>query len=850
MMDYIIDENNYKGKSIGTKASNLFKLQELKLNIPMFFCINSFCSDEDFQNINSKIEDLLTNTNFKDEKELKKAEQNIKKIIENLEFGKEKQEKILKTINTKYKEVKTFSIRSSSSMEDSINSSFAGQFATFLNVNKNDILKYIIKCFSSLYSANVLKYASEKNLDIKDFRMSVIVEEMIDSDMSGIIFTANPQGLLNELVVVVGNGTGNNIVEDKVPATTYYYNKTDKTYYFETKENSPLLKTEFFNELIKISEKISESFGEYIDIEYAIKNNKIYILQTRPITTINNDNKVVLDNSNIVESYPGITLPLTYSFITDAYSGVFKNVIYRILKNETQTNEYDPIFKEMLGTVNGRVYYKISNWYTLIKLLPFSKKIVPIWQDMMGVQEKKVSEVKKENSVLQRVKIYLNSLFEFFKIPKNMKKLEEDFNEINAYYHNTYRDNLNNSELVTLYNKLMDKVLNNWGITLLNDGYAFLYTGLLKARFKKMKIENYEYVTNEYISGITNIESIKPIKELIKIANLIVTENKKKDLEKLKNNADVSEYLKNSGSLQQEINKYIKNFGDRSLEELKLESMTFRSSPILLINKLLEYTSDNQKLASITLSLSETQLNEVNNVIKNSSFINKAIINYLSKRAMLGIKNREISRLNRSRLYGMARSIFLGIGTNFKNSNIIAETNDIFYLEKNEIFSYINKKNLNINLKDIIKLRKDEFKLYEQLPMYTRLIFSEKEFNKVHTNINSTKLEYTEKSLIGTPCSNGIVEGEVIVINNPKEAIDVKDKILVTKMTDPGWVFLLTLAKGIVTEKGSLLSHTAIISRELNIPSIVGVTNVTSILKTGDYVKIDGNTGRIEKVVK
>lgn len=65
-------------------------------------------------------------------------------------------------------------------------------------------------------------------------------------------------------------------------------------------------------------------------------------------------------------------------------------------------------------------------------------------------------------------------------------------------------------------------------------------------------------------------------------------------------------------------------------------------------------------------------------------------------------------------------------------------------------------------------------------------------------------------------------------------------------MTDPGWVFLLATAKGIISEKGSLLSHTAIISRELKIPSIVGVENVLDIIKSGDIIKMNANTGNIE----
>ena len=104
--------------------------------------------------------------------------------------------------------------------------------------------------------------------------------------------------------------------------------------------------------------------------------------------------------------------------------------------------------------------------------------------------------------------------------------------------------------------------------------------------------------------------------------------------------------------------------------------------------------------------------------------------------------------------------------------------------------------------------------------------------------------------LRGIPCSNGKVRGKALVITEIKDVKDVKDKILITKMTDPGWVFLLATAKGIISEKGSLLSHTAIISRELKIPSIVGVNNLLNTIKSGDIIEMDGNTGIINIIKK
>lgn len=109
-----------------------------------------------------------------------------------------------------------YSVRSSASLEDLENNSFAGQFETFLNVKKEELKEKIKFCFNSLYNENVLEYIKQNNMNIEDLRMNVIVQEMIDSEYSGVLFTSNPQGILNESVIVVDRGVGENIVQDKI----------------------------------------------------------------------------------------------------------------------------------------------------------------------------------------------------------------------------------------------------------------------------------------------------------------------------------------------------------------------------------------------------------------------------------------------------------------------------------------------------------------------------------------------------------------------------------------------------------------------------------------------------------
>ena len=294
-----------------------------------------------------------------------------------------------------------------------------------------------------------------------------------------------------------------------------YYNLNDKCYYYTGKED--LLSKDKIEELLEITEKIKNKLGNYLDIEFSIFKDKIYILQARKITTIDDSNLLILDNSNIVESYPGVSLPLTCSFVNTVYTGVFKGVCRRILKNEKELNELNPVFKNMVGNVNGRIYYKISNWYTIIKYLPLSHKIIPIWQEMLGIKNKTYDNKEIKLSITQKIRIYKNSIVELLSVPKNMNKLNKDFIKINDCFYKKYNNNMSPKELKKIYDEIKKKLLSCWDVTLLNDMYTFIFTGLVKSRLKNKYKDNGD-LANKYISGISNIESMKPIKEMINIS--------------------------------------------------------------------------------------------------------------------------------------------------------------------------------------------------------------------------------------------------------------------------------------------------------------------------------------------
>lgn len=705
------------------------------------------------------------------------------------------------------------SVRSSCTLEDGAGSSFAGQFETYLRVAKEDIPARIADCVCALYSENVLRYVRERKLPVRALRMHVIVQQMVEAELSGVLFTANPQGILNESVIIVGKGTGDNVVEDRVETTAYYCNRTDDVYYYDGRED--LLSEQTVRSLLQTADRIRTLFGTESDVEFCIADNQIRFLQARPITTLPDKAPLVLDNSNIVESYPNLSLPLTISFVERMYAGVFKSASRRILKNDTQLEKYADVFANMVGHANGRLYYKISNWYTMLHFLPFHKKIIPVWQEMLGVRNKQQDAKPVQLPVTVRMMTYVHAFTEILSAPKNMEWLNQKFEAVYARFQQDFRPEMAPRELLRLTDAIERELLADWDITLMNDTYAFIFTGLLKAHLRR-KYPDHEARANRCIAKVSNIESMKPIRAMLRLAAE-------------KDSLPEADY---EGRLQ----GYIELYGDRSPEELKLESETFRTDPDRLRRQIDAYAADPEHLRQMLESHAPAQADLAQE---------DRVSTYLLQKCKRGIAQREISRLNRSRIFGMCRTVVLTIGETLAAHGCIDDKRDVFYLTYEELYALAERET---PMQQIVSQRKAQYDLFAALPVYSRILFADKEFDKSHTCVNAHRFRRSQNRLSGTPCSNGLAEGEALVVEDIHKVRSAEGKILIAKMTDPGWVFLLASAKGIACEKGSLLSHSAIISRELKLPAVVGVEGLIETIANGDLVRLDGTAGTIEKI--
>ena len=855
-------------------------------------------------------------------------------------------------VKLSFSEKEFFAVRSNFSAEDGGEHSFAGQFLTRLNVKREKVEEAVQEVFASY--AGSLDYKEKANRGKEEYCSqkqgkaeqgkaeqgkaeqgkaeqekaeqkkaeqrkvgssveTVIIQEMLFPEKSGVLFTKNPKGLLSEMVAVLGQGLGDKVVEDQENVLTYHYFPGESLYqegklrdnYMGDEKDADLekasrirLENENFADskkdhragtlvltekelktLFTLGERIEQLFQKPMDIEFAIEGGKIYILQAREITSLDTHLPIrILDNSNISESFPGICLPLSVSFAKEMYSGIFTSLGRRFLGKKVSS--YKELFQRMVGEFSGRMYYEISSWYDILRLLPFSKKIIPVWQGMLGVSNEEISFSKKKPSFFLKCRIAFLFCYYFFVSQRKMKELDRFFQERYASYTKQVEDEEDVKALFSLFLKMKEDLLREWDITLMNDMVSFISTHLYG---KKTAF---------------SLETMKPVRALSALK--AVAE---------KHGLDSEEY-------RREKKSYISAYGDRIEGELKLETRTYRTNEELLDRWILDdletekagqdsrgdfpkekyslrkgYSEaehsiqkaygkkDSFETDSIETDCAEKDCEETSRMEKSSE--RKHRKSFLYRLAESSCNNREISRLHRTRCFGLMRSIVDKIGE--KTIGF-----DVYYLSLEELEEMLfSGKDFSLKIAREKELRK----AYERLPVLSRVKLLGKvdrdplageiavlnyESFKGKRNIEGQigkpgkdeehrkagKIRQMEKAgkedgdstprvFLGRGVSKGIFRGEVLKIKRLQEVsvAEAKGKILLSYSTDPGWFPYLNMAEGLITERGSLLSHSAILARELEKPAVVNIPNIMEELHSGDIVEIDGDLG-ICSVVK
>ena len=379
---------------------------------------------------------IETRLNIADKSEQKVALQEIREKIQSLKLPKDIAEDLKSQLDSPvFSGFEFFAVRSSAVGEDSKQASFAGQMDSYLFQKGIDsIEKSIVNCLASIYTDRAYFYRLQKGLPLTP-RGAVIVQAMIDADVSGVFFTAHPVNGRRDMALATacyGSGEGvvsgvcnadeftiqlnsGEVVEetivDKDIAIVFDHKKgcgTVEVKVDEAKRKQSCINNHLLKELTKICREIASHYGYAQDIEWSIRKNKIYILQTRPVTSLPDPatakgTKIVWDNSNIQESYNGVTTPLTFSFANRAYRDVYTQTMKVLKVSDKQIKDHEYVLANLLGLVKGRVYYNINNWYRGLLLAPSFKTNKADMERMMGLSDPVDFVKDTESSLLEKL---------------------------------------------------------------------------------------------------------------------------------------------------------------------------------------------------------------------------------------------------------------------------------------------------------------------------------------------------------------------------------------------------------------------------------------------------------------
>lgn len=706
-----------------------------------------------------------------------------------------------------------FAVRSSALSEDSAQASFAGEFETVLNVNTDEeIQSAIYEVFSSRESERVKAYSSVQGID-QSHQIAVVIQIMIQSEISGVLFTADP--ITGSHESMTGNfvfGLGEQLVSGEANAYPFNIMRPKRKY-----EGPPEFK-KYASELYKYASKLETEYGTHQDIEWAVSNGKLYILQARPITTLITGNPDTYEWNDTLDG----DFLWTNTNVGEAMSDVFTPLSWSIIRALDEEQMTIPGYYLFSGNICGRAYTNIS--YALSLYPAFGKDIKSLIKTMSEVFGQMPEEIEipiYPFSKLGLIKGMASKLKHRLKnIIKASKEIPEHLNE---------SPNLCRRMTETIKEvKTKEELIDLWKTEILPFNFKALWIALAGGRkmviANKLKDELIKVAgiedTNTLMSNFRGDSSLESLGPIIGISKII------------------------TGEMNRE--EYRMKYGHRGPHEFELSIPHPGEDETWLEKQIEEFKNSNTDVENL-LNKQHDQYEEALKRLK-ENFPKEA--NHFEKKI---VKVAEAARLRESVRSEWTRAFRVNRAFALRAGELTGIGNDIFFLYINEVLDLLSGNDFAVNH---IAVRKGNYEKYKSLPPLPSIIRGRFDPFKWVKNSNRRVDYYDESMPITTQYSetlkgfagaSGKIEGVVRILTNPEEGETLKKgEILVASTTNVGWTPLFPKASAIITDIGAPLSHAAIVARELGIPAVVGCGNATTRLKTGDKVIVDGGHGVVQ----
>jgi len=856
-------DDNIGAPLVGGKGASLFQLVKDGMPVPEFCCLTSHAFVETLKA--NRHESLVSWLN-KPSNTLPIDRSTIEKKIRDCVLP----EQIIKQVTLfleKYPN-DTFAVRSSGTVEDGADASFAGLFETVLNVSApEDIYSAIKDCWASLFNERVQVYL-DRNPSSAPLGIAVVLQRLVCSEKSGVLFSVDPvKGHDTNMLIEACFGLGEALVSGQVTPDQYrydWYNESETERTIAEKEvickryneapfvrvealenelaSQPVLSLDEIRELVALSLRIQVATKFPVDIEWGKVGDKFYILQSRPITQFGYaDIKGEWTTADFRDG------GVSSSVCTPYMASLYKSIIDVSMGGYLQTLKLKKYNEgEWQRSFFGRPYWNLGEAKkNLAKIPGFNERA---FDEGLGIAPSYEGDGVVAKTTPSTLYTGLRALLI---IQSNCRKQLRDAPQFADEQKNRLSElssvslsALNTESLFNLYQQLMKVDYPRSESTYFN----FIYDNSnLNALFKE-DVEKTSFDMNLYpslLSGLSSVSHMAPVEDMWGLRETIA-----------KSEVDLSYWTKTDASLivgdiqsksdkyqLDKVRSYLAKFGHHSKQELDLMVPRYWEDIEYVVNQLKQ--TINQPIANDPRPRNSEQSAKAKDaceaLLNSVSFIKRKSIAKRLKQVREFLWWREELRDLSTKFYMYVRKISLELEARLLDQGYLKSKNDIFFLSMNDVLSITaGDVDTGVIHKTIAK-NKAYYQSFADFEIPDEIGERYGAFGNLSAEMSTVPAESGFAGVAGSP---GVVTGVARVIANIHDADRLQPgDILVTRCTDPGWTPKFAMLSGVVTETGGILSHAAVICREYGMPAVLAVKGATKNIKDGDVITVNGSAG-------
>lgn len=845
---------------VGGKGASLSKLAGAGLPVPGGFIVTT-AAYRKFAAVNGLQEQItraLESRDLSDPQAVEAAAKEIQAAFLDAPLGAELEEEICAAYASFPSADKAVAVRSSATAEDLPEASFAGQQDTYLNIRGAEaVLDAVRRCFASLWTARAIAYRARQGIDPAQVALAVVVQELVDAEAAGILFTADPlSGDRARMLVNSAWGLGEAVVGGLVTPDTYTLDKTGgrviKSQLAEKqlmtvrvdggtvevpvpaeKRSAPSLDDQALSELTRMGVQIEELFGTPMDIEWALAEGKVHLLQARPITTLPApaaeeiiwkvpDPKGHWMRGSFIDFMPDPLTTLFESMLLPTYHVAMPKLMENFKMSGIE------IYSDYLYVFNHFPYIKVSysmrQWLQLLFRLPpaikpFIARSLPLWQEEILPHYRQISKFWQGADLRGRqAAAILNGVDEIF---------QAAMDHLTAIQVATLGSAAGTETLfTTVYNKLIKRE-GDPAAPVFVMGYASKPIRAEQALFDLARWCQERPALGEYLKSAA-------AKEIIEHT--------------LTGHAPAGVTAESWGSWTRELAGYLVEYG-YAIYNMDFGRAIPSDDPTPILESLrlsLNGVGKDpyQRQQAAERAREEATRSTAARLKGIKAWLFRKTLGWAQKFAPL----REDSIAEVGAGYPAIRRLLRELGRRLSAKGSLREQGDIFWLTRAELQGAVEALDANRAPGDFsaaAAARKAEWERLSrltppsQLPAKKKVLGIDAEMFSGVTGENEN-----ENTLRGIAASPGSASGTARVLSVPEDFAQMRPgDVLVAPFTTPAWTPLFAMASAVVTDIGGPLSHGSIVAREYGIPAVLGTRVATQRIRSGQNVTVDGGKG-------